>query len=145
MNKKNFIKILQQPEKLSKKELLFLEEISREFPYFQPSRAIYLKSLAENEDIKFKKYLKSTAIYTRDRKILFDFIKNIQNQNDKVFFNKNEITSAIVENRISDSLEISEQNSFVDWLKLSNLKPIDRTKEAQTVDKFISKKPKIKI
>ena len=137
--------MLQQPEKLSKKELLFLKEISDEFPYFQPSRAIYLKSLAENEDIKFKKYLKATAVYTRDRKILFDFIKNIQNQNDKVFFNKNEITSAIVENSVSDSLEISEQNSFVDWLKLSNLKPIDRTKEAQTVDKFISKKPKIKI
>ena len=145
MNKKNFIKILQQPEKLSKKELLFLQEISDEFPYFQPSRAIYLKSLAENEDIKFKKHLKSTAVYTRDRKILFEFIKNIQNQDDKIFFNKNEITSAIVENSISDSLEISEQNSFVDWLKLSNLKPIDRTKEAQTVDKFISKKPKIKI
>ena len=145
MNKKNFIKILQQPEKLSKKELLFLQEISDEFPYFQPSRAIYLKSLAENEDIKFKKYLKSTSIYSRDRKILFDFIKNIQNQNDKVFFNKNEITSALVENKISDSIEISEQNSFVDWLKLSNLKPIDRSKEAETVDKFISKKPKIRI
>ena len=145
MNKKNFIKILQQPEKLSKKELLFLQEISDEFPYFQPSRAIYLKSLAENEDIKFKKYLKSTAIYSRDRKILFDFIKNIQNQNDKVFFNRNEITSALVENEISDSIEISEENSFVDWLKLSNLKPIDRAKEAQTVNKFISKKPKIRI
>jgi len=145
MNKKNFIKILQQPEKLSKKELLFLQEISDEFPYFQPSRAIYLKSLAENEDIKFKKHLKSTAIYSRDRKILFDFIKNIQNQNDKVFFNKNEITSALVENKISDSIEISEQNSFVDWLNLSNLKPIDRKKEAQAVDKFISKKPKIRI
>ena len=145
MNKKNFIKILQQPEKLSKKELLFLQEISHEFPYFQPSRAIYLKSLAENEDIKFKKYLKSTAIYSRDRKILFDFIKNIQNQNDKVFFNKNEITSALVENKISDSIEISEQNSFVDWLKLSNLKPIDRSKEDETVDEFISKKPKIRI
>ena len=145
MNKKNFIKILQQPEKLSKKELLFLQEISDEFPYFQASRAIYLKSLAENEDIKFKKHLKSTAIYSRDRKILFDFIKNIQNQNDKVFFNKNEITSALVENKISDSIEISEQNSFVDWLKLSNLKPIDRSKETQAVDKFISKKPKIRI
>ena len=145
MNKKNFIKILQQPEKLSKKELLFLQEISDEFPYFQPSRAIYLKSLAENEDIKFKKHLKSTAIYSRDRKILFDFIKNIQNQNDKVFFNKNEITSALIENKISDSTEISEQNSFVDWLKLSNLKPIDRSKETQAVDKFISKKPKIRI
>ena len=145
MNKKNFIKILQQPDKLTRKELIFLEEISHEFPYFQPSRAIYLKSLADNEDIKFKKYLKSTAIFTRDRKILFDFIKNIQNQNDKVFFNKNEITSALVENKISDSIETSEQNSFVDWLKLSNLKPIDRSKEDETVDEFISKKPKIRI
>tara|TARA_B100000963_G_C22527170_1_gene625873 strand:- start:329 stop:973 length:645 start_codon:yes stop_codon:yes gene_type:complete len=145
MNKKNFIKILQKADKLSKKDILFLEEISHEFPYFQPSRAIYLKSLAENEDIKFKKYLKSTAVYTRDRKILFDFIKNIQNQNEKVFFNKNEIASALIENEISNSIEISEHNSFVDWLKLSNLKPIDRDKEAQTIDKFISKKPKIKI
>ena len=145
MNKKNFIKILQKPDKLSKKDILFLEEISHEFPYFQPSRAIYLKSLAENEDIKFRKYLKSTAVYTRDRKILFDFIKNIQNQNEKVFFNKNEIASALIENEISNSIEISEHNSFVDWLKLSNLKPIDRNKEAQTIDKFISKKPKIKI
>tara|TARA_B100000575_G_C23041662_1_gene599566 strand:+ start:84 stop:728 length:645 start_codon:yes stop_codon:yes gene_type:complete len=145
MNKKNFIKILQKPDKLSKKDILFLEEISHEFPYFQPSRAIYLKSLAENEDIKFKKYLKSTAVYTRDRKILFDFIKNIQNQNEKVFFNKNEIASALIENEISNSIEISEHNSFVDWLKLSNLKPIDRDKEDQTIDKFISKKPKIKI
>ena len=144
MNKKNFTKILQQPEKLSKKELNFLEEITDEFPYFQPNRAIYLKSLAENKDIKFKKYLKSTAVYTRDRKILFDFIKNIQNQNDKVFFNKNEITSALVENKISDSIKISEQNSFIDWLNLSNLKPIDRTKEAHAADKFISKKPKIR-
>ena len=145
MNKKNFIKILQQPEKLSKKELLFLQEISDEFPYFQPSRAIYLKSLADSEDIKFKKYLKSTSIYSRDRKILFDFIKNIQNQNDKVFFNKNEITSALVENKISNSIEISEQNSFVNWLKLSNLKPIDRSKETQAVDKNKKKKPKIRI
>ena len=145
MNKKNFIKILQKADKLSKKDILFLEEISHEFPYFQPSRAIYLKSLAENEDIKFKKYLKSTAVYTRDRKILFDFIKNIQNQNEKVFFNKNEIASALIENEISNSIEISEHNSFVDWLKLSNLKPIDRDKEDQTIDKFISKKPKIKI
>ena len=144
MNKKNFIKILQQPEKLSKKELLFLQEISDEFPYFQPSRAIYLKSLAENEDIKFKKYLKSTAIYSRDRKILFDFINKSQNQNEKVYFNKNEITTVQSEYKIIKE-EIIEENSFVEWLKLSNLKPIDRSNETETIDRFISKKPKLKV
>ena len=144
MNKKNFIKILQQPENLTKKELVFLEEISQEFPYFQPSRAIYLKSLSENKDIKFKKYLKTTAAYTRDRKVLFDFIKKSQKQNEKVFFNKNIISKVIAEENTLIHENASQKNSFVDWLKLSNLKPIDRLNESDTVDKFISKKPRLK-
>ncbi len=144
MNKKNFIKILQQPENLTKKELVFLEEISQEFPYFQPSRAIYLKSLSENKDIKFKKYLKTTAAYTRDRKVLFDFIKKSQKQNEKVFFNKNIISKVMAEENTLIHENASQKNSFVDWLKLSNLKPIDRLNESDTVDKFISKKPRLK-
>ena len=144
MNKKNFIKILQHPDNLSEKELSFLDEICREFPYFQTSKAIILKSLSENEDIKFKKHLRSTAAHTRDRSILFEFIKKSQNQNEKVFFNKNEITSAIVDS-ISNKKVSVEENSFVEWLKLSNLKPIDRNTERATIDKFISKKPKIRI
>ena len=100
MNKKNFIKILQNPENLTAEELSFLDEINREFPYFQISRAIYLKTLKENDDIKFKKFLRSTAAYSRDRKILFDFINKSQNQNEKVYFNKNEITTVQSEYKI---------------------------------------------
>ena len=144
MNKKNFIKILQQPDNLSEKELSFLEEINHEFPYFQTSKAIYLKSLKENEDIKFKKFLRSTAAYTRDRKILFDLITKSQNQDEKVYFNKNEITSALLENT-SNEKQIIKENSFVEWLKISNLKPIDRSNETELSDQFISKKPKLKV
>ena len=83
MNKKNFIKILQQPDNLSEKELSFLEEINHEFPYFQTSKAIYLKSLKENEDIKFKNFLRIFKIFVssdlseteiRARLIFFKFI-----------------------------------------------------------------------
>ena len=144
MNKKNFINILQNPENLTAEELSFLDEINREFPYFQISKAIYLKTLKENDDIKFKKFLRSTAAYSRDRKILFDFINKSQNQNEKVYFNKNEITTVLIENKIIEE-EIIEENSFVEWLKLSNLKPIDRSKETETIDKFISEKPKLKV
>ena len=144
MNKKNFIKIIQEPNNLSKKEVSFLDEINREFPYFQTSRAIFLKSLSENEDIKFKKFLRSTAAYTRDRSVLFEFVKKSQNQNEKVFFNKNEITTVQSEYKIIEEENI-EENSFVEWLKLSNLKPIDRSNETETIDKFISEKPKLKV
>ena len=144
MNKKNFIKILQNPDNLTAQELSFLDEINREFPYFQISKAIYLKTLKENDDIKFKKFLRSTAAYSRDRKILFDFINKSQNQNEKVYFNKNEITTVLSENKVIEE-EIIEENSFVEWLKLSNLKPIDRSNEIEKIDKFISVKPKISI
>ena len=144
MNKKNFIKIIQEPNNLSKKEVSFLDEINREFPYFQTSKAIFLKSLSENEDIKFKKFLRSTAACTRDRSVLFEFVKKSQNQNEKVFFNKNEITTVQSEYKIIEE-KIIEENSFVEWLKLSNLKPIDRSNEKETIDKFISEKPKLKV
>ena len=144
MNKKNFIKIIQEPNNLSEEEVSFLDEINSEFPYFQTSRAIFLKSLSENEDIKFKKFLKSTAAYTRDRSVLFEFVKKSQNQNEKVYFNKNEITTVQSEYKIIEE-EIIEENSFVEWLKLSNLKPIDRSNETETIDKFISEKPKLKV
>ena len=143
MNKKNFIKILQNPDNLTRKELSFLDEINREFPFFQISQAIYLKTLQNNDDIKFKKFLRSTAAFSRDRKILFDFIMNGQNQNEKVYFNKNEISTVLIENTPNKD-ETIEENSFVEWLKLSNLKPIDRSNETETIDKFISKKPKLK-
>ena len=144
MNKNNFIKILQEPNNLSEKEVSFLDEINREFPYFQTSKVIFLKSLSENEDIKFKKFLRSTAAYTRDRSVLFEFVKKSQNQNEKVFFNKNEITTVQSEYKIIEE-KIIEENSFVEWLKLSNLKPIDRSNEKETIDKFISEKPKLKV
>ena len=144
MNKKNFIKIIQEPNNLSEEEVSFLDEINREFPYFQTSRAIFLKSLSENEDIKFKKFLRSTAAYSRDRSVLFEFVKKSQNQNEKVYFNKNEITTVQSEYKIIEE-EIIEENSFVEWLKLSNLKPIDRSNETETIDKFISEKPKLKV
>jgi hypothetical protein len=38
-----------------------------------------------------------------------------------------------------------EHNSFVEWLEISNIKPIDRNNQNDIVDKFISEKPKINI
>ena len=100
--------------------------------------------MKENDDIKFKKFLRYTAAYSRDRKILFDFINKSQNQNEKVYFNKNEITTVQSEYKIIKEENI-EENSFVEWLKLSNLKPIDRSNETETIDRFISEKPKLKV
>jgi len=145
MNKKSFIKILQQPENLTDKELNFIREINIEYPFFQASKVIELKYLKKVKDIKFKKHLRVAAAFTKNREVLFDFINNIQNQNEKIYFNKNEIKKVLIESPILEKEQKIEYNSFVDWLELTNIKPIDRENQTKKIDDFISKKPKIKV
>ena len=137
MNKKNFLKILQNPNVLSKEELSFIKEINLEFPFFQASKVIYLTQLHKTNDLKFKKFLGSTAAITRNRKILYDLI----NENEKTGKDK-KIMKSPSDLFIKKSLKkIDEQKSFVDWLIISNLKPIDRFNNDLVSSKFISKKP----
>ncbi len=145
MNKKNFIKILNKPKNLSKEEVSFIKEINLEFPYFQTGKAIYLKHLKDNDDIKYERFLSLTAAYSRDREVLYNLIYDIDNQNENHFSVKKEIENIFTkENKINIDPS-NGYNSFVDWLKISNIKPIDRTDEKKLVNKFISKKPKINI
>jgi hypothetical protein len=51
-----------------------LEDILKEYPYFQAARALHLKGLKNLHSYKYNKALKSTAAYTTDRDVLFDFI-----------------------------------------------------------------------
>jgi hypothetical protein len=51
-----------------------LEDILKEYPYFQAARALHLKALKNLHSYKYNKALKTTAAYTTDRDILFDFI-----------------------------------------------------------------------
>ena len=145
MNKKSFIKILQQPENLTDKELNFIREINVEYPFFQASKVIELKYLKKVKDIKFKKHLRIAAAFTKNREVLFDFINDIQNQNEKIYFNKNEIKKVLNESPILEKDQKIEYNSFVDWLDLTNIKPIDRENQTKKIDDFISKEPKIKV
>ena len=145
MNKKSFIKILQQPENLTEKELNFIKEINIEYPFFQASKVIELKYLKKVKDIKFKKHLRIAAAFTKNREVLFDFINDIQNQNEKIYFNKNEIKKVLNESPILEKDQKIEYNSFVDWLNLTNIKPIDRENQTKKINDFISKEPKIKV
>ncbi|MEP5338094.1 MAG: hypothetical protein ABJL44_08360 [Algibacter sp.] len=83
MNNNDFTSILQQPEAVTPQQTDDLKSIVDEFPYFQSARAIYLKGLKNQESFKYNQALKTTAAYTTDRSILFDFITSegfLQNQ-----------------------------------------------------------------
>ena len=155
MNKNQYIKILQNPSEVDKEQIAFINSLIKDFPYFQSSRAIYLKVLKNSGNFKYNEELKLTAAYTSDRSILFDFITSNEFQQEKIVFNKNEIKNLkLTAKRLVKSkdktvnFEKNEMYTFTEWLTISKFKPIDRSlieentssKEEELINKFISSK-----
>ena len=91
MNQSELTYILQNPEAVSKEQTEALKTVLEAHPYFQSARAVYLKGLKNQNSYKYNQELKTTAAYTTDRSILFDFITSES-------FLQNEISQSIKQN-----------------------------------------------
>ena len=78
MNPSDYTYILNKPNAIREKHSLGLEKIVEEFPFFQSARALHLKNLYNQDSFKYNQALKTTAAYTTDRSVLFDFITSGQ-------------------------------------------------------------------
>ena len=134
-NKSSLVKILKNPHKISEDEAIFIDELVKEFPYFQAARAIQLKNHKNLETFQFEKILNVTSVYTSDRRILFDFIEHNYLAN----------CTSVKKQNTQKAFEENKSKTFVNWLEQVNLIPIDRSNESLIIDKFISEKPKLKI
>ena len=151
MNKNEYINILQNPSEINKEQIGFINSLIKDFPFFQSSRAIYLKILKNSENFKYNQELKLTAAYTTDRSILFDFITSNEFQQEKIVFNENELK--IVElldkkkEKTKDQIvqfKKDEMLPFAEWLTISQFKPIKRnSKKENILNKFIGSNHKI--
>ena len=74
MNRSQFISYVENPDKLSGKDLVLLTELVRDFPYFQTGHLLYAKSLHNENSIHYNNQLKITAAYATDRKVLHRLI-----------------------------------------------------------------------
>jgi len=157
MNTSDFTQLLHQPSALNKDQVGHVSNIIEEFPYFQSARAIYLKGLKDLGSFKYNQELKTTAAYTTDRTVLFDFItSDVFLQNDisthikqnfdqiktikvEEFQDISTPTASVVETSES-KLELgkplqfdkNETFSFSEWLSITQKKPIDRSELSET-------------
>lgn len=111
MNSTDFVNILQHPQTITRQQTEAVKSVIDEFPYFQPARAVFLKGLKNVSSFKYNQELKTTAAYTTDRSILFDFITS----------------EAFIQNEISQSIK---QN-------IAHLKDIDVTVEDLSINKSV--------
>ena len=152
MKTSDFTYLLHHPSALNKDQVSNVSAIIEEFPYFQSARAIYLKGLKDLGSFKYNQELKTTAAYTTDRSVLFDFITSeVFLQNDistHIKQNFDQIKTIKVEEfqdistHISSVVEASESKlelgkslqfdknetfSFSEWLSLTQKNPIERS------------------
>jgi len=97
--------LLQHPEAITGSQIDALSAQIKDYPYFQPSRALYLKGLKQKESYKYNNALKITAAHTADRSVLFDYITSD-------IFNQNEISEQIKQN--SEHIKYIEVNAVDD-------------------------------
>ena len=74
MNVTDYTYLINKPDAIHEKQTDALAKVLEEFPYFQSARAIQLKGLYNQNSFKYNTALKTTAAYTTDRSVLFDFI-----------------------------------------------------------------------
>lgn len=91
MTTEQFTSMLLHPQDITAEQTLLIQSVITDYPYFQPARALYLKGLKSKQSFKYNQELKTTAAYTTDRSILFDFITSD-------VFNQNEISQQIKQN-----------------------------------------------
>ncbi|MBF8148386.1 hypothetical protein ITJ86_00670 [Winogradskyella sp. F6397] len=94
--------LLQHPEAITASQTETLSSAIKEYPYFQPLRALYLKGLKQKESYKYNNALKITAAHTTDRSVLFEYITS-------AVFNQNEISEQIKQNtEYIKAIEVNE-------------------------------------
>ena len=139
--KETYSNWLSNPNKIGADDTKILRELIDTYPFCSTSRILHLKGLQNTNNIHYNQILKKTAAYSTDRKRLFYFlteekVKEVEPKSNKKEVQKDlsgEKTQIKQKLNIGQPLEFDkeETHSFNEWLKLSQAKPIQRTKESE--------------
>ncbi len=76
MNRNDFLNMIGSRIPVNKSVLGEVYELIDLFPYFQSAHMLLLKGLKDNDDIKFGKQLRNSAVHIADREVLYYLLKN---------------------------------------------------------------------
>ena len=74
MTSKDLIKYLQNPAAISQADIYDVEQLYEQYPYCSAIAILYLKALADREDLKFNNKLKKIALSVYSRERLHDIV-----------------------------------------------------------------------
>ncbi|QTY27262.1 hypothetical protein [Flavobacterium sp. CS20] len=173
MEIEELISKIKHPEQIQVSDEMAFKKLAINYPYFQVAQALHLKILKSQESFEFKRYLRSTALHTTNREMLFDFINRTLDEQEQAVetISKNQDQAELgisedearkindpdlFERRYQQPQQNDEKHSFYEWLNLTKLKPLEknknekklksnpeRQKKEDLINKFIRENPKI--
>ena len=85
MNRSQFHQYLSFPDQLNAESLGELDNLVKEYPYFQAARMLLVKNLKNEENIRFNRQLKFAAACINNRHLLFGLLNKIRIADDGSF------------------------------------------------------------
>ena len=159
MTKEQFSNLMVDSTNMKVEHAPELAKLIKKYPYFQAARALYLKFLKDTESATYNHQLKTTAAYTTDRSILFDYIvsedfnqnaiselikknsdqvKDIEvHEEEDISVNKSVALDNALKQQIRDTEGVLDPELFrrkIDPEKVASLQPSDE--EPETIKKF---------
>lgn len=83
MNRERFISLVKNPSLLKADDTPLLEEVLKEFPYFQTAHLLTARCYKVSDSIYLQKQIKNAAAHIIDRRVLYHLIENFTIQNDE--------------------------------------------------------------
>jgi hypothetical protein len=78
MNRQQFINYIKSPEQLNAESTIQLEDLVKEYPFFQTAASLLALNLFLENNIKFNDQLKLASAYAADRRVLKQLLNSIQ-------------------------------------------------------------------
>lgn len=78
MSRERFIALVKNPALVRAEDAPFLEELLKEFPYFQTAHLLAARCYKVNDSIHLQKQIKIAAAHITDRKVLYNLLENSQ-------------------------------------------------------------------
>ena len=152
MRNQKLIANIQNPMQIGKPEIADMRISLQAFPYFTSMQLLFAKGLYNTDSISYNRQLRKAAAYAGDRKLLFRLItenvKEVEQIPEIKIEKKEKIQTPEKELEIGKPLEFTEKetHSFSEWLALTKIKKIGRTKgkEENLIDKFVETEPRIR-
>jgi hypothetical protein len=84
MNRQQFVNFIKSPNEINAQSINSFEQVTKDFPYCQTAKILYVLNLFKEKSIKYDNQLKIAAAYASNRKILKKLIDNINFTEEKI-------------------------------------------------------------